>query len=79
MPEGRMPFICECDDPECRSVMRLTQAAYEEVRADPRRFLIAPAHPSVGDMVESHLEYCVVEKSGLSAEIAEETNPRRER
>ncbi len=77
MPEGRMPFICECDDPECRSVIRMTQAAYEEMRANARRFVIAPGHTTVGDVVERHAGYCVVEKSGLSAEIAEDTDPRR--
>jgi hypothetical protein len=74
-----MPFICECDDPECRSVIRLTQAAYEDVRADARRFLIAPGHTSLGDTVERHADYCIVEKSGVSARIADATDPRRER
>jgi hypothetical protein len=77
MPEGRMPFICECDDPECRSVIRMTQAAYEDMRANARRFVIAPGHASLGDVVEPHPDYCVVEKAGLSAEIAEATDPRR--
>src|ERR1700710_3069525 len=71
IPEGRMPFLCECDDPECRSVIRMTQAAYEEMRSDPHRFVIAPGHPSTGDVVDQHPDYCVVEKSGLAAEIAE--------
>jgi hypothetical protein len=78
IPEGRMPFICECDDPECRSIIRMTQAAYEEVRADARRFAIAPGHPSMGEVAEQHPDYSVVEKSGLSAEIAEATDPRKE-
>jgi hypothetical protein len=78
MPEGRMPFICECDDPECRSIVRLTRAAYEGVRARARRFLIAPGHTSLGEPVERHPDYCVVEKTGVSAEIADATDPRRE-
>jgi hypothetical protein len=77
MPEGLMPFICECDEPECRSVVRMTQAAYEEMRAHSRRFVIARGHTTLGRTVERHAGYCVVEKSGLSAEIAEETDPRR--
>ncbi|MDX6471749.1 MAG: hypothetical protein QOK22_565 [Gaiellaceae bacterium] len=78
MPEGRMPFICECDDPDCRSIIRITQTAYENVRASPRRFVIAPGHTTLGDPVEHHVEYWVVEKSGLSGEIADETDPRRD-
>jgi hypothetical protein len=31
-----------------------------------------------GDQVEQHAGYCIVEKSGLSAEIAEATDPRKE-
>jgi hypothetical protein len=78
MPEGRMPFICECEDPECRSIVRMTQAAYEEMRKSPLRFVIAPGHPTLGETMEQHSDYSVVEKSGLSAEIAEETDPRKE-
>jgi hypothetical protein len=76
IPEGRMPFICECDDPECKSIIRMTQADYEAMRASARRFVIAPGHTSLGDVVEHHSDYCVVEKSGLSAEVAEATDPR---
>jgi hypothetical protein len=78
MPEGRMPFICECDDPECRSIVRMTQAAYEEMRKNALRFVIAPSHPSLGETVERHPDYCIVEKSGQSADIAEATDPRKE-
>jgi hypothetical protein len=78
MPEGRMPFICECEDAECRAIIRMTQAAYEEMRSNPRRFVIAPGHPSLGEAVDRQSDYCVVEKSGLSAEIAEATDPRNE-
>jgi hypothetical protein len=77
MPEGRMPFICECEDPECRSIVRMTQGAYEEMRKNALRFVIAPGHPSMGETVEQHSDYTIVEKSGLSAEIAEATDPRR--
>jgi hypothetical protein len=78
MPEGRMPFICECEDPECRTIVRMTQGAYESVRENALHFVIAPGHPSLGEQVMQHDGYCVVEKSGLSAEIAEATDPRKE-
>jgi hypothetical protein len=78
MPEGRMPFICECEDPECRSIVRMTQAAYEEMRGNARRFVIASGHPTQGEPVARQTGYCIVEKSGLAAEIAEATDPRKE-
>jgi hypothetical protein len=78
MPEGRMPFICECEDPECRSIVRMTQAAYEEMRQNALRFVISPGHPSMGETMESHADYSVVEKSGVSAEIAKDTDPRKD-
>jgi hypothetical protein len=79
IPEGLMPFICECEEAGCRTIVRITQAQYEGVRADPRRFLIAPGHEGTQERVVAANEaYCVVEKEGPSARIAEETDPRKE-
>ena len=35
----RIPFICECADPACREIIRLSQDDYEAVRAESRHFL----------------------------------------
>ena len=37
-------FVCECDESDCYRAVWLTQADYDELRADPTRLLLAPAH-----------------------------------
>jgi hypothetical protein len=77
--EGAMPFICECEEPTCRSIIRVAQADYEAVRSDARHFIVAPGHEGGGEhVVETQSSYSVVEKDGRSAEIAEATDPRKE-
>src|SRR5438874_1283261 len=38
------PYLCECEDAGCTEVIGLTRAAYEEVRAHPRRFVMVSGH-----------------------------------
>jgi hypothetical protein len=77
--DGRTPFLCECDDASCREIVRLDLAEYEQVRASPTTFLIAPGHPHGSDeIVAEHEDYLVVEKQGAAARVARETNPRVE-
>ena len=42
-----VPFICECGDPRCTELIRLTLDEYEEVRANPRWFACMPGHERV--------------------------------
>jgi hypothetical protein len=79
LAEGRMPFICECDIPECRQIVRVLPTDYERIRRHARRFLVAPGHDPGGHFVEHYDDYCVVEKDGIAGEIAEATDPRTER
>jgi hypothetical protein len=37
-------FVCECADPACGERFSALLEEYEEVRADGRRFLVAPGH-----------------------------------
>ena len=37
---SRIEFVCECSRESCFETVGLTVAEYEEVRSDPRRFLI---------------------------------------
>ena len=46
LEEGRSPFLCECEDVRCRTMLRLTREEYEHVRSEPNRFVLAPGHPS---------------------------------
>ena len=72
-------FVCECADADC--VHRVTAALeeYEDVRAEPTHFLLAPGHhePAVERVVERTGEYDVVEKFTTTvARIARRLNPR---
>jgi len=80
---GPIPFICECADPECRSVVLLTMSEYEEIRAQPTHFLNLPGHDEIAaghtETVRTAPSYIVVEKIGRAGEVVEELDPRQAR
>ena len=59
--DDRLPFLCECDDVTCRSLIRLTAAEYAEVRVSPNRFVVVEGHTYAGRAVMSGEGYVVVE------------------
>ena len=74
-----VPFVCECSDPSCRRLLNVPLAVYAQVRQSPRRFVHAPDHindGTSGTVVETLDGFVVVEKSGVSAEVAEREAPR---
>jgi len=75
---GAQAFRCECGRGGCTTMLELTPAEYERVRAHPRRFVLAPGHedPSVEDVVERHAGYVLVEKRGQAGALAQATDPR---
>lgn len=75
-----LSFVCECGRLHCTSIIQLSLAEYEGIRADPRRFAIVDGHEilEAEKIVERHDRYLVVEKNeGLEAELVERTDPRR--
>jgi hypothetical protein len=76
----RVPFICECAEPTCTTIVRLTLDEYEQVRSSPRHFLSAPGHEEtaagLGAVVARAEGYVVVEKLGEAGEIVEQLDPR---
>jgi hypothetical protein len=67
-----VPFICECADPACTQVLPIDLADYEAVRRHPRRFLHAQGHDDgIGEPVEAHAGYVVVEKTGVAGDVVE--------
>ena len=59
-----VPFICECSDMRCHTIVQMTVAEYEGVRAEEMRFLIAPDHDATdGDVVERSEHFWVLAKS----------------
>ena len=75
--DGRTPFLCECADPTCTRLIRLSLEQYEHVRSRPSWFVIVDGHdPDEGRAAEGHDGYTIVEKTGAAARIAKEENPR---
>ena len=78
LTERRNPYLCECEDERCTTVVLLMSKEYEAVRSSPRRFLLAPRHQSPDDrVVAEHQEYTVVDKTGEEGRLVEESAPRR--
>jgi hypothetical protein len=57
-------FICECADPNCTHRVAASLAEYEEVRAEPTTFLLAPGHEQrdIERVVSDRGRFRVVEK-----------------
>jgi hypothetical protein len=76
--ERTMDFLCECDDLECQGKVNATRTEYESVRAVSTHFIVLPDHvdPQVEHVVSSNERFLVVEKEGVAARRAEESDPR---
>jgi hypothetical protein len=74
----RIDFVCECGDLDCLERLALTRTSYEQVRSDPRRFVVAPGHENVEmERVVTRLEdHVVVEKVAEAARVAIDHDPR---
>lgn len=76
LPESCSPFICECSDPRCVKIVRLTLDEYRHVRGNPRWFVHAPGHETTVDglvrTVEEREEYTIIEKIGPAGDLAAE-------
>jgi hypothetical protein len=72
-------FVCECGNPDCDTIVRVTLPTYESIRADSMLFLAVPGHeaPDVEDVVADGDGYVVVRKHDESAPLVEPTDPRR--
>jgi hypothetical protein len=73
-----MEFLCECDRAGCYERVHTTRAEYESVRASPTHFLVLPGHEDRGveHVIHSTERFFVVEKEGVAAVEAAETDPR---
>ena len=72
-------FVCECGNTSCTERIRMTLAAYEKVRSDPKYFVVVRGHeePEYEKIVSQEEDYSVVEKlPGGPAEIAVKDDPR---
>jgi hypothetical protein len=57
-------FVCECGYFGCNTTIELSIAAYEAVRTNFDRFLVAPGHEieEIEEVAERHADYFVVVK-----------------
>ncbi len=75
--EGVTPFICECGQESCTTLVMLSGEEYEEIRSKPNRFVLSPGHSfQMGEIVAENGRFMTVDKHGKAAEIAEATDPR---
>lgn len=74
--EGRLPFVCECAEPTCREIVRLTLDDYREIRSDPRVFVNAVGHEETsmgsGEVIADRDGHVVIRKVGRAGEVAAE-------
>jgi hypothetical protein len=79
----RIPFICECADPECTQIVQLSLQEYEAIREHSRHFLNVPGHQAAGgpvvQVVEDKEHFVVVEKLAHAGEVAERLDERNTR
>jgi hypothetical protein len=73
-------WICECADEACTERIEMSLLEYEDLRSEPTHFAVVPNEKHVSfdveQIVKKFQDYWVVEKVGVAAEVAEETDPR---
>ena len=61
--DGTTPFLCECEEESCTTLLRLTPKEYGEARAETSRFVLAPDHPYTnGTVVSENERFMLVDK-----------------
>jgi len=71
-------FLCECSNLDCTLRLPLTIAEYEEIRATPTVFVVAPGHdlPEIEEIIRRTPTHQIVKKHGEAAELAAVRDPR---
>ena len=71
-----IPFVCECADPGCRELVRMSLDEYVAMRRDPKLFVNAVGHERAGQgwavPVAEAGGHVLVEKVGEAGRIAAE-------
>ena len=73
-----LPFLCECPNPRCTAVLRLTLEEYEAVRSVPTDGFCLPGHedPLIERVLEEHERFTRIRKIDGPAKLSEETDLR---
>jgi hypothetical protein len=66
-------FRCECWRHDCVERVKLSRQEWELVRAEPRRFAVAPDHVAENfeAVIEAFPHFWLIEKFGVAGELAE--------
>lgn len=70
----RYEFFCECSDTTCLERIALTLPEYEDIRAEPTRFVVRRNHviEEIEHVVSEVDDYMVIEKHGEAGRVAVE-------
>lgn len=74
-----LDLICECGNSSCVARISMSSEEYEQLRADPSQFAMAPGHEdaSVESVIAREETYNLIRKhSGEPATLAAEHDPR---
>jgi hypothetical protein len=76
--QERIEIVCECAVLGCAEPIRISLGAYEDARANPLTFVVAPGHtdPSIEVVIADHVSYMLVQKIGEAADEAIITSTR---
>lgn len=77
--DATMDVVCECGREDCDTFLRVTKEEYEDVRADPTKFILVKDHfdPALDDLLSETDRFAVVAKrKGPAEEIVTATDPR---
>jgi hypothetical protein len=56
---SRVPMLCECSAPDCRSIVMIALADYYEIRLTEDSFITAPGHQADGALESRTGDYDV--------------------
>lgn len=75
---GPVAFYCECANEDCELPIPMSPDEYEEVRRDPRQFVVLPGHvlPEIEEVVAERESYAIVRKLGEAGDVAEARDER---
>ena len=77
LSEERTPYLCECKEERCTTIVRLTMSEYESVRSSPRQFVVAPGHQEEDErIVMEQTGFTIIEKTGEEGQLVEAQDPR---
>ena len=77
-PNVPYEFLCECANADCTFRIVLPLEVYENIRSDPKQFVVLPLHftPEVETLVAEEETHWVVRKTGEAGEYVEQLDRR---